>query len=817
MFRNPNESNLVTVRFFPVMHFSMNHLFQRFFFLSLLLLSGATFGSDQVSFSREILPILSDKCFACHGPDTKKKKDLRLDSYAEAIKDRKGIKAIDPDDLENSELLIRIHDDGDPMPPEDEKPLTDKERELLTRWIEQGGQYAKHWAFVAPVKQEAPKESAIDHFIEKGFQNHQSKVTFAPEAERSVLARRVALVLTGLPPEHGLLTEFLDDDSEQAYERFVDRLLSSSSYGEHQARYWLDAVRYGDTHGLHLDNRRGIFPYRDWVVRAFNDNLPLDDFITWQLAGDLLPAPSISQKIATGFVRMNPTTSEGGAIPAEFQAKNNFDRTETLGTVLLGMTMSCARCHTHKYDPITHQEYFQLFAFFNSTAENPMDGNKYDHQPVIKAPANPDEWRRLEDLNLQREQLLAQVGGDLTGACSSERLLVLGDPNGSFANDPSHKKAVELLQRYRDLEQTFSTTSLVAKELPKPRETRVLERGEYQQPIGEALIADVPAVLGEFPKGAPRNRLGLSQWLTSRNHPLVSRVLVNRLWSRVFGEGLVRTPEDFGLQGEQPTHPELLDWLAVELQDQEWDMKKMMRLMVTSRTFKQSSRRRPEMGDPENRFFARGPSFRLDAEVIRDIALWSSGLLDPTMGGEGVKPFQPAGMWSALMHPASNTKKYVQDQGVKQYRRSLYVYWKRTSPHPMMTLFDAPNRESSCVSRSRTSTALQALGLLNEIQRVEMSRKLAERLMLAASGDEERLNYLYELLACRSATPVERDACLRLLGLMKSRYASATQDAKALLSTGDSPIHPDLLPVDLAAWTQVTSTVLASDVALSLF
>jgi len=817
MFRNPNESHSVTARFFPVMHFSMNHLFQRFFFLSLLLFSGATFGSDQVSFSREILPILSDKCFACHGPDTKKKKDLRLDSYAEAIKDRKGIKAIDPDDLENSELLIRIHDDGDPMPPEDEKPLTDEERELLTRWIEQGGQYAKHWAFVAPVKQEAPKESAIDHFIEKGFQNHQSKVTFAPEAERSVLARRAALVLTGLPPEPGLLKEFLDDDSEQAYERFVDRLLSSSLYGEHQARYWLDAVRYGDTHGLHLDNRRGIFPYRDWVVRAFNDNLPLDDFITWQLAGDLLPAPSISQKIATGFVRMNPTTSEGGAIPAEFQAKNNFDRTETLGTVLLGMTMSCARCHTHKYDPITHQEYFQLFAFFNSTAENPMDGNKYDHQPVIKAPANPNEWKRLKDLNLQREQLLAQVGGGLTGACSSERLFVLGDPNGSFANDPSHKKAVELLQRYRDLEQTFSTTSLVAKELPKPRETRVLERGEYQQPIGEALIADVPAVLGEFPKGAPRNRLGLSQWLTSRNHPLVSRVLVNRLWSRVFGEGLVRTPEDFGLQGEQPTHPELLDWLAVELQDQEWDMKKMMRLMVTSRAFKQSSRRRPEMGDPENRLFARGPSFRLDAEVIRDIALWSSGLLDPTMGGEGVKPFQPAGMWSALMHPASNTKKYVQDQGVKQYRRSLYVYWKRTSPHPMMTLFDAPNRESSCVSRSRTSTALQALGLLNEIQRVEMSRKLAERLMLAASGDEERLNYLYELLACRSATPVERDACLRLLGMMKSRYASATQDAKALLSTGDSPIHPDLLPVDLAAWTQVTSTVLASDVALSLF
>lgn len=798
-------------------HSGMTFSIHRIALLCSFFISGGVSGEESVDFAREILPILSDKCFACHGPDTKKEKDLRLDSYAEAVKDRKGTKAIDPESLEDSELLIRIHDKGDPMPPEDEKPLTEEERELLTRWVKQGGAYASHWAFVPPVKKEVAESGVIDHYIAKGHATNEKTVTFAPEAERSVLARRAALVLTGLPPEPAVLEKFLKDESDGAYERLVEELLDSPAYGEHQARYWLDAVRYGDTHGLHLDNKRGIFPYRDWVVRAFNDNLPLDDFITWQIAGDLLPAPSIAQRIATGFVRMNPTTSEGGAIPEEFQAKNNFDRTETLGTVLLGMTMSCARCHTHKYDPITHQEYFSLLAFFNSTAENPMDGNKYDHKPVLKAPANPAEWKMLEDLDAERDKLLAEAKADVPGACGSEQLSVLGDPKGNFTSDPSHAGAVELIKKYQGLGEKFTTTTLVAEELPKPRETKVLRRGEYSHPTGDALQPDVPAVLGAFPEGAPRNRLGLAQWLTAREQPLVARVLVNRMWQRVFGDGLVRTPEDFGLQGEQPTHPDLLDWLAVELQDRDWDLKHMMRLMVTSRTFKQSSRHRPELNDPENRLYARGPGFRLDAEVIRDIALWSSGLLDATMGGEGVKPFQPAGMWSALMHPASNTKKYVQDKGGKQYRRSLYVYWKRTSPHPMMTLFDAPNRESSCVSRSRTSTALQALGLLNEIQRVEMSRKLAERLITSASDDKARLDVLYQLLACRPAGERERAACLKLLATMKARYASGEEDAKALLSTGDSPANADLSAAELAAWTQVVTTVLASDVALSLF
>jgi hypothetical protein len=738
-----------------------------------VLFTNALHSTEKVDFAREVLPILSDKCFTCHGPDTKKAKDLRLDSYEAATKDRKGIRSIDPDNLEDSELIFRIHDEDDPMPPEDDgKPLTAKEKEILTRWVKQGGKYASHWAFVPPAKSaNAPEEKAIDFFIKRGLRDEKPSVSFAKEASREVLARRAALIVTGLPPKPALLENFLADNSPNSYEKFVDKLLSSPKYGEHQARYWLDAIRYGDTHGLHLDNKRGIYPYRDWVVRAFNENLPINDFIIWQLAGDLLPNPTVTQKIATGYVRMNPTTSEGGAIPDEFQAKNNFDRTETLGTVMLGMTMSCARCHTHKYDPITQKEYFNLLAFFNSTAESPLDGNKYDHGPVMKAPASPKEWEALA------------------------------------SSDGKEQEAAK----------SFTTTTLIAQELPKPRVTKILKRGEYHSPIGEALNPDVPAIMGNFPEGAPRNRLGLAQWLTGDKQPLVTRVLVNRMWQRVFGYGLVRTPEDFGLQGEQATHPELLDWLAVEFREKGWDLKHILRLMVTSQTFKQSSQFRTNLDDPENRLLARGPGFRLDAEVIRDIGLWTSGLLDPTMGGEGVKPYQPAGLWKALMHPGSNTKNYVQDKGDKLYRRSIYVYWKRTSPHPMMTLFDAPNRESSCVKRSRSSTALQSLALLNETQRVEMGRKLAERLIQSSPDDKSRLDQLYKLLACRKSLPRESKVCLGLLATMKDRYSSAPEEAKALLSTGDAPLNSELNPTELAAWTQVVTTVLASDVALSLF
>jgi hypothetical protein len=715
------------------------------------------------------------------------------------------------------------------MPPRKaEKKLTPQERELLTRWIKQGGQYAIHWAFIPPRKVPPPMNGAtgaIDAFI---LARLEAKGTdFAPEADRATLARRAALGLTGLPPEPQHLAAFLADTRTDAYEKFVDELLASPRYGEHQARYWLDAVRYGDTHGLHLDNRRGIYPYRDWVVHAFNKNLPLDEFITWQLAGDLLPDPSLGQLTATGFVRMNPTTAEGGALPEEFQCKNNFDRTETLGTVLLGMTLTCARCHTHKYDPIPQKEYYELLAFFNSTAEHSMDGNAYEYGPTVKAPDNQAGWNEWSVLEAERDELLASFKVEAVKlstqdtekwqkAGKKDRLLMLADPKGPCADQPIHKRAIELTERLARLEGTFTTT-LVAKDLPTPRVTKVLRRGEYNLPVGEGLEPGILTVMGAFPKDAPRNRLGLASWLTAREHPLVARVLVNQMWQRVFGHGLVRTPEDFGVQGQQPTHPELLDWLAVELQDSGWDMKHMLRLMITSRAFRQSSAWRTGVDDPENRLLARGPSFRMDAEVIRDIALWASGLLEPNMGGEGVKPYQPGGLWSALAHPASNTKNYVRDKGSKLYHRSLYVYWKRTAPHPMMTLFDAPSREASCVKRSRTNTPLQSLALFNETQRLEMARTLGERLLREESEDAKRLDLLFTLVACRKPTDVERTACENLLSTMRKRYAADPKAAQALLSTGDAPRDEKLDPAEHAAWSQLAITVLASDIALLLY
>ncbi|MCG8651399.1 MAG: DUF1553 domain-containing protein, partial [Pirellulales bacterium] len=378
------------------------------------------------------------------------------------------------------------------------------------------------------------------------------------------------------------------------------------------------------------------------------------------------------------------------------------------------------------------------------------------------------------------------------------------------------QQAAELAKKITAAEEQF-TTSLVAQDLPQPRPTHLLRRGEYDQPIGDPLQPGILTVMGALPNQAPRNRLGLAQWLTSAEHPLVARVLVNRVWARMMGEGLVRTPEDFGLQGQQATHPELLDWLAVELRESGWNLKHMIRLMLLSRTFRQSSAWRDDLNDPENRLLGRGSSYRLDAEVLRDMGLWAGGLLDPHMGGEGVKPYQPSGMWLALAHPASNTKNYVRDKGSRLYRRSLYVYWKRTSPHPMMTLFDAPDRESSCVRRSRTNTSLQSLGLLNETQRVEMARALAERLCKESQTDQERLDQLFQLIACRNASPIERQACGDLLNIMRDKYQSSEQAALDLLTQGDLRRDPSLPPAEVAAWTQVAITVLASDVAILLY
>lgn len=939
--------------------------------------------TERVDFAREILPILSDKCFVCHGPDQQEGTDLRLDSLAAATADRGGYRAVDPDAPEESELLARIHSEDDPMPPSDaEKRLTEPERQLLSKWIRQGGNYAVHWSLVPPTKSADYRSAieAIDELIAKPLRSRG--IEPAPQAERSTLARRVALILTGLPPEPEQLDAFLADETPEAYERLVDQLLQSPRFGEHQARYWLDAVRYGDTHGLHLDNRRGIYPYRDWVVRALNANLPMDDFIRWQIAGDLLPDATLDQQLATGFIRLNPSTGEGGAIPAEFQVKNNFDRVETLGTVFLGLTLTCARCHTHKYDPIEQTEYYRLLAFFNSTAEPSMDGNSYTYGPVLRVPADDSAWQRWRQLNDRASELMSQVDttakldkdaalayanrcadwemkewqasepisvdnsesglvvsqtrkwsaidglpGSLSGrnakkwlpgeqqvtwvtvqvtvaehqslhvlfvgaagsrlhldqsetptiknvdqetattgiieltpgkhelgfailgsvrqdslrielsnpwaplaskkdweACSTpDKLRMIADRRGPILNNPNDPNqsalaasAMELADALT-LEESKFTTSLIAQELPQPRQTHLLRRGEYDLPVGEPLEPGTPKVLGAWPADAPTNRVGLANWLTSRDHPLVARVLVNRIWQRVFGHALARTPEDFGLQGQQPTHPELLDWLAMDLHDSQWNFKAMIRAMVLSRTFRQSSKWRSDLDDPENRWFARASSYRFDAEVLRDVGLWAGGLLDPHMGGEGVKPYQPDGMWAALAHPASNTKQYQRDQGERLYRRSLYVYWKRTSPHPMMTLFDAPDRESSCVRRSRTNTPLQSLGMLNETQRIEIGRGLATRLLRAPASDVDRIDRMFRLLACRGADRDEIAACQSLLDGLRDRYKKSPDDAKSVLQVGDAPNDPNLDPTDLAAWSLLATTVLASDLGILMY
>ncbi len=731
--------------------------------------------TPQPDFAREVLPILSEKCFVCHGPDAKED-DLKLTHYEEAIRLRDGAQAINPEKLSESLLLARIADPEDPMPPIDEKPLSESEREILENWVLSGARYAKHWAFEQP--QRDARFNSVDDFVKAELR--ANGLDLSPEADLSTLARRASLVLTGLPPTAESVEALLSSNDPYAFNAYVDQLLQSEHYGEHRARYWLDAVRYGDTSGLARDVRRGLYPYRDWVIQAINDNLPMDEFITWQLAGDLLPEPSLEQRVATGYVRMNPTTNEGGSIPEEFQAKNNFDRVENLGTAFLGLSLQCARCHTHKYDPISQTEYFQLFAFFNNTAEKPLDGYKYDLPPVEKAPRDIADWKRYRELK--------PLGFEMTG-----------------------EQAFELAE----IECRMSTT-LVAEE-GEPRPTFLLERGEYVSPTGPALESDVIAAVGRMPDGAPRNRLGLARWLTAPDNPLVARVLVNRLWQQVFGVGLVRTPEEFGLQGEHPTHPELLDFLALEFQLNGWDQKAMLRRLVLSRAFRQSSARRLDIDDPENRLYARGPSFRLDAEVIRDSTLFAAGVLDPFMGGEGVKPYQPPGMWESIGHQKSNTRFYVPDTGAKVYRRSIYVYWKRASPHPMMTLFDAPNRESACAGRSRTDTPLQSLALLNEPQRIYSARTLAESMVESQESDEALVNHLFKTLAGREANLAERTACASLLEKTKNAYSADSSLAESLLEIGEGQRNESLDPIEVAAWTQVAATVMASDPVILLY
>ena len=1140
-----------------------------------------------IDFNRDIRPILSDNCFACHGPDEKERKaKLRFDRKEDAFKPAKsGDVAIVPGQPDKSPLIARINstDPDDVMPPpKTSKKLTAQQKELLTRWIASGAKWQEHWAYETPKRPELPAvkdkewpENEIDHFVLARLEKEGLKP--APDTDKTTLARRVTLDLTGLPPTPEEVDAYLADKSPEAYDKLVERLLNSPRYGENMARYWMDAARYADSHGYHIDSERSMWKWRDWVVNAFNENMPFDEFTVEQLAGDLLPEASMDQKIASGYVRCNMSTGEGGAIDAEYQAKYTFDRVETTATIWMGLTLTCARCHTHKYDPIAHKEYYGLYSFFNNIDESIMDGNKPNPDPFIKLPT-PEQSERLERLKkyiadgqkkieapmpeldneqeawqrtwheklsegwstirpeevtstngtkfkiegetvfaegenpesdvyemifkvepgtiaalrleaLPHESLpkkgsaraedgrfrLSELEAELVTKTDEEKsktkklkftqavasasetnyeidkaidgkadtgwgipadavtephsaLFLLGEPlkvqtnaelhlrlryeasksrraighfriaaaqnenlvrllnppkldswqvvgpfkkedeASAFRKEYEPEKEVDLKKSYEgvrgnikwsakddfedgkenllvnelhgvhgvyylyrtltvpearkleisvraddlfkiwlngkvvgeraqktqaeesalkltvDLEKgtnkflvkvvnhvgacyfTFNQnlnradtvpaeiatvlattdklsgtnqqkvrnyfrrikspvfkelfndmtdwreeqagiektipTTMVAKEMSAPRETFILMRGEYDKK-GDQVPRGVPAILPPLPKDAPTNRLGLAKWLVDPNHPLTARVTVNRFWQQYFGVGLVKTAEDFGVQGERPSHPELLDWLATDFIRTGWDVRRLHKLIVTSRTYRQSSRATPELlaRDPENRLLARAPRFRLDGEVVRDSALMVGGLLIDKQGGRSVRPYEPPGLWEAVSF--NNSQKYVPDKGEGQYRRSLYTYWKRQSPPPNMLIFDAPTREYCVVRRPRTNTPLQALVTLNDPHFVEAARGLARRVLEQEPG--QRIPFAFRVALARAPKPDEvkilQDTYQQELADFQNDHSSAEKLSRS--SSTDS--------AEVAAWTAIASMIMNLD------
>ncbi len=940
--------------------------------------------APKIDFNRQIRPILAEHCWPCHGTDKaalEKTGGLRLDTFAGATADRGGYRALVPGSPAQSKMWERIaeKDPSMAMPPKTPtvSPLSVEKKRLIWEWIRQGGEYQAHWAFIPPSLPATPPVSnpawvrnPIDSFVMRQLDVRGLKPE--PEADRETLIRRATMTLTGLPPTIGEIDAFLKDAQPGAYERVVDRLLASPRYGEHQARYWMDAVRYADTHGLHIDNERSVFPYRDWVVRAFNKDLSYKDFLVWQLAGDLLPNPTTEQKIATGYIRMNPTTNEGGVIEAEFLAKNTFDRTDTTSTVFLGLTTACAKCHDHKYDPISQKDYYSLYAFFNSTADPILDGNLKLHGPVMRATLpedeakvaaleasverikkegsfeeaskwalawdqklptdlkwevsgpyqgkdfndafdqdfKPENWRPFKlpldtptagvvgkenaaaylrtTINAEKAQVIdLRLGSDdairvwqngkiihdnrasrgLTLNADLVKLaLVPGTnellikivngvgPDGAAVGfgdglQPLIEKATaiiakptrtteetdfvvstylekgpetELAKRYRAkiAEKNAFVEAIpmtyIAQEMEKPRPTFLLKRGEYTLP-GDPVNRAIPGVFGKMPPKAPANRLGLAQWMIDPKNPLVSRVFVNRMWQQHFGTGLVKSSEDFGNRGDWPSHPELLDYLAVTFIKDKWSVKQLNRLIVTSAAFRQaatgSTIKRNK--DPENKWISRGPRFRLDAEVIRDSALFDAGLLVEHPGGRGDKPYQPSGIWEAIAFDVSDTYIYTQDKGDALYRRSLYMFWKRTSPPPSMLIFDAPMRESCIVRRSRTNTPLQALTTMNDPQFFEAARVMAQRVLLTESDDQKRAVLAFRIATGRHPRPDEMQIMLAVLREQREIYARDAADAHAILSVGEFPRDPRLSLDEHAAWTLVCNMILNLDETLT--
>jgi hypothetical protein len=802
-------------------------------------------GSPPVEFNRDIRPILSDTCYTCHGPaKSARKGGLRLDTESGAFADLGGYRAIVPGNLKESHLWQRVSSDDTKErmpPPRSGKQLSKHQVELLRRWIEQGAKWQNHWSFIPPRRPELPAvrnkawpRNPIDHFILARLE--KENLHPSPEAARETLIRRVTLDLTGLPPTIAEVEAFLADKSPDAYEKVVDRLLASPRYGERMVLEWLEAARYSDTNGYQTDGTRAMWPWRDWVIDALNKNMPFDQFTVEQIAGDMLPNATVSQRIASGFHRNHMLNGEGGRIAEESRVDYVVDRVDTTATVWLGLTAGCARCHDHKYDPISQKEYYRLYAYYNNIAEaGGVDRRNSTAAPVLEMPTEEQKVRiavgskRVAELEREwsevSERLLALSPDweiELTNQQFPEKIAKLIQIDPAKRTPGQRKELVEhFLKDAEELKparqnllaarkalatlQNSVLITMVMEERPQPRDTFVLIRGLYNK-YGEKVGPGIPAALLPLPAGAPNNRLGLARWLVDRNNPLTARVVVNRYWQTFFGTGIVKTAEDFGSQGDAPSHPELLDWLATEFMRQ-WDVKALHRLIVTSATYRQSSRLTQELleRDPGNRLITRGPRLRLSSFAIRDQALALSGLLVEKRGGPPVKPYQPPGIWEEF---SFNVNRYSQDHGQALYRRSLYVFWRR-SVGPT-TLFDTAPRQVCIVRPQRTP--LHALSLLNDTAFVEAARVWSGRLMRqGGKTPEERLALAFRMATARTPTRAERDVLREGFRRVLRQYQADPDAARKFVSVGEYPRDSSLDVAELAAYTGMTSLILNLD------
>lgn len=821
--------------------------------------------ADSIQFNRDIRPILAENCFYCHGQDPNKRQgDLRLDVREHAIDKR----AILPGDHSSSELVSRIRstDPDVQMPPANSnRVLSEAQKQLLERWIAEGATYETHWAFVTPQRPAEPDvadpmwvRNPIDRFVLAKL--HGEGLKPSPEADRATLIRRLAIDLTGLPPEPEDVDAFVADPDPDAWPKLVDRYLASPHYGERMALPWLDAARYADSNGFQQDGDTWQWIWRDWVVKALNDDLPFDQFTIWQLAGDLLPDATTEQKIASAFNRNHLLNGEGGAIAEEQRWVILFDRMETTTTTWLGLTMNCAQCHDHKYDPVTQRDYYSLLDAFNRVPETgtpqffssrirvappflelPSEANKARIAEFEQKIAAADsDVSRMTDLAFSawRTGLLTGKTPDAATGLPESLLTLLQKPEGEQSDAdrqtietelrkhfservqpgladriPSIKQRDELKKQLADYRADQMPRVMIMSD-DKPRETHVLLRGEYLNP-GDKVTFATPAFLPPLAPDAPQNRLGFAQWLVSPDHPLTARVQVNRMWQHFFGTGLIRTSEDFGVQSEYPIHGDLLDWLAVEFRECGWSVKSMHRLILNSATYRQTSRVTPELlqRDPENRLYARASRFRMPSPLLRDWALAASGLLDSRIGGVPVYPYQPDGIWESLAITKERDFTYPASKGADLYRRSLYTFWRRTVAPANM--FDTSNRQACRVRQSPTSTPLHALTTLNDPTWVEAARVLAAKCLHESTEPDQQLTLAFRRVLSRH--PTARD--LTILHAARTKQLAVYQQdaaaAKALLQTGEAPQAADLNPSEHAALTAVCLALFNLDESLS--